>query len=136
MEKPLSRLDKFLPPDGTIPDRAKFVCRSCNLWVSSNSGRTGHLETHPGHTMYSPKTNHEWTGSAKMRKSATPAARPALAIHSNGHSMLDASARDMLLDYVLGKAKEELNSELDRMFRELKSQPIPQRGARRTYVAR
>ena len=120
--------EKYLPEDGCIPSKAKYACKTCKLWAASFSGRKGHLAKYPTHEMYLVKHD----GSEKTRPARMqPVNRPA----TNGHSVLDATARDMLLDYVLGKAKAELNAELDRMFRELKSAPTTavRRGP---YVAR
>jgi hypothetical protein len=127
----VGRYPKFLKPGEPTPSQAKFVCKTCNQWFASTTGKNGHLLREPGHVLVSPHTGREFTKAGSigrpLRKGDVP---------SNGHQVLDATARDLLLDYILGKAKEELNAELERMFRELKSQPIPAKGPRRTYVAR
>jgi hypothetical protein len=126
MSKSVSREPKYLPEDGTVPAQAKFACRTCKLWVASSCGKASHLKQNPAHEMYSTLTGKP-IGKREPYKTAH--------LPTNGHRTLDATARDMLLDYVLAKAKTELNDELDRMFRELKSAPIPQR-SRRVFVAR
>lgn len=117
----ISKQPKFLPEDGTIPKAARFYCKTCKEWWASYTGMISHRSKHPDHQVLSAVTNR-------------PVGMGVTKIRANGSSVLDASARDLLLDYVLGKAKDELNRELDRMFQELKSQPTPSRG--RIYVAR
>jgi hypothetical protein len=126
----VSRLPKFMPADGSIPPQSKFACRTCKEWFASTCGKTNHLKKHPDHEMYSTLTG-------KDQDTPNRPYRKAHVLGTNGHALLGATARDLLLDYVLGKAKEELNAELDSMFRNLKSQPIPtEKGTRKTYVAR
>jgi hypothetical protein len=132
----ISRFPKLLPPDGSIPKEAKFFCKTCKEWFASSTGYTAHQKRHPDHEMWNAKANRpvQHRGQPVVQPKRSYTRREAVPAISNGHAVLDATARDLLLDYVLGKAKEELNAELDRMFRELKSQPVPAKG--RVYVAR
>src|SRR6266550_2010511 len=115
-----------MPEDGSAPKGGKFACRTCKEWFASSTGRMGHVRKNPDHQLYSLLTGKEskpWAGENKRSKPG-PKSR-GLALSANGHSHLNASARDLLLDYILEKAKVDLNAELDRMFGDLKSQPIP-----------
>lgn len=136
MNQQLTRKDKFIASGEKPPANAKYACRTCGLWVASTTGKAGHARKHPDHVMYSTLTGKDIGSRAKVARvhpvQQRTAKIPQVAFQSNGH--LDATTRDSILDYVLAKAKEELNRELDRMFRELKSQPV--KTSRPVYVAR
>jgi hypothetical protein len=121
----ISRYPKFLPADGTIPEKAAFVCRTCKQWFASSCGKTSHIKNQPTHTLFSPKTGREWQGST------TGINRPVVpAFYQNGHSDIPQP----LLEYAFNKMREEIDSQLDRLHEKL-IPPSP-KGTRRTYVAR
>lgn len=126
----LSRAPKFLPPDGSVPKEAKFVCKGCNEWFASGCGKTGHIKKNPTHTLYSPITGREWQGSTiGTADKGNRLVKTHLAM-SNGNGHIAPA----ILEYAFERMRSEIDKQLDSLHEQLI--PTQSKGARRTYVAR
>src|SRR6266550_204593 len=99
--KMISRNPKFMPEDGSAPKAGTYACRTCKQWFASSTGRIGHARKNPDHQLYSLLTGKDskpWRGERKPAHPSLPSPLPSA---SNGHAHLNASARDLLLDYIL-----------------------------------
>jgi len=124
--KRLPPTDKYLPEDGSIPERAKFTCKTCKQWFASNSGRVGHVRRFPGHIVMNVKTGAEVGTYARKMVHGLGIAQP-----TNGHSEISPA----LVEYAFTKMRETIESELDRLHDQLIPSPAPARRSK-FYVAR
>ena len=145
--KDLSRRDKYLPADGSIPKRAKYTCSTCKAWVASTTGQVGHERRFPGHVLINVSTGQpvhhhkgpgHWTQTPAGRKHmAALASRPRTHLlgitPQNGHSSEISPA---LLEYAFSKMRSTIESELDRLHDQLIPSPEPATRRSKIYVAR
>ena len=122
----LSRQDKFLPADGSIPPRAQYTCKTCKAWMASRTGSVGHEKRFPGHVLVNVKTGFEVGKRGPYSVG--------LGISSqNGHSSEISPA---LLEYAFSKMRSTIESELDRLHDQLIPSPAPATRRSKFYVAR
>jgi hypothetical protein len=137
----VSHLDKYLPEDGSIPPRAKYTCKTCKMWLASNTGRVGHEKRFPGHVLVNVKTGYP-VGQAphyskRLKAQLDLGIRPTLrdSVQANGHSV-QAEIPTALLEYAFSKMRQTIESELDRLHDQIiPASPEPGR-KNKFYVAR
>jgi|SRR5580692_1645614 hypothetical protein len=124
----VSRMDKYIPADGKVPPEAKYICKTCNMWVASQTGQTGHRKRFPGHVLVNVKTGYEVGNPLnKIRKDLLHN------LPTNGHFTEISPA---LLEYAFSKMRQTIESELDRLHDQLIPSPAPATRRSKFYVAR
>jgi hypothetical protein len=126
---PITRSSKYLPSDGSKPDKAKFFCQTCKMWFASHCGRTGHLKNNPDHVVESFATHRTWTGKPQRNNS----------ISASTSTDNDISAS--LFDYIVDKVQAKINQEIRTICESIKlnrvqSQSKGMSRKSKVYVAR
>lgn len=137
--KRLSPQPKYLPADGSIPPRAQYTCKTCKMWMASNTGRVGHQKRFPRHVLINVKTGYP-VGQAPHYVTRLRKQLGRLGIASeNGHrNSVEAEIPTALLEYAFSKMRQTIESELDRLHDQIiPASPEPGRTSKhKFYVAR